>query len=64
MNHKYIILILLSCIITMGCAQTSVVMLDDSLKLAPSDNVRIIEQQPQEPFEIIARLESKYSSSP
>lgn len=59
MKQKNIILILLSCFLAMGCAQTSVVMLDDALKLAPSDNVRILERPPEEPFEIIARLETR-----
>lgn len=59
MKQKNLILLLLSCSLAMGCAQTSVVMLDDSLKLASSENVRILEQPPEEPFEIIARLETR-----
>ena len=52
-------IILLSCLLLIGCTQTSVVLLDDSLRLAPSDNVRIIEQPPEESFQIIARLETR-----
>ncbi len=61
MKQNKVILILISCFLAMSCAQTSVVMLDDSRKFAPSENVRIIEQAPDEPFEIIARLETRGS---
>ncbi len=42
-----------------NCAQTSVVLLDDSRNFGPSNTVRILEQVPNESFEIIARLETR-----
>src|SRR3989339_1062526 len=61
MNHNKVIQILLSCFIIAGCAQTSIVKMDDTKKFAPSMGVRVLEQAPDQPFEIIARLETRGS---
>ena len=59
MNITKIITILLLCLFVNNCAQTSVVMLDESLNFEPSTNVKIIEYIPEEPFVIIAKLETR-----
>lgn len=42
-----------------GCANTSVVMLDEDDKYAPSNSVEILEDIPDKEFEAIARLETQ-----
>lgn len=43
----------------LGCAQTSVVLLDESFKFSPSENVRILDEPPKEPYLVLARLETR-----
>ena len=57
---KYILLIftILSIFIT-GCATTSVLMLDESKQYPPSQYVAILNDQPTEPYIVIAQLETR-----
>jgi hypothetical protein len=59
MNIIKIISIFILYMFVNNCAQTSIVMLDESLNFEPSENVRIIEYIPEEPFVIIAKLETR-----
>src|SRR5690625_1584441 len=59
MKLQNTILLILPLFITVGCAQTSLVKLEESRQFAPPDNVLILEHVPDEPFEIIARLETR-----
>ena len=42
-----------------GCAQTSAVMFDDSVKYPPTHNVQIMTEVPTKPFKQIALLEAR-----
>ena len=45
----------------LGCAQTSVLLMDESKKYAPSDDVKILEQAPSVQYMTIAILETRGS---
>lgn len=60
MNFKVIVL---SIVVLSGCAQTSVVLIDDTIKLSPSQSVLILDEPPSEPFKILARLETRGSQN-
>ena len=46
----------------LGCAQTSVLLMDESKKFAPSDDVKILEQAPSVQYMTIAILETRGSA--
>ena len=43
----------------LGCASTGVVLLDDTIKYTPSENVEILIEKPKRPYKVIAKLETK-----
>jgi hypothetical protein len=56
---KHFILPLLIAFYIGGCANTSVVILNESDKFAPSNSVQILQNIPNESYKVIARLETR-----
>jgi len=42
-----------------ACTNTNVVLLDESKKYAPSQSVQILDRPPEQPYEVIAQLETR-----
>lgn len=55
-SSLFLFLILL---IIFNCASTGVVLLDDTIKYPPSENVEILIEKPKRPHKVIAKLETK-----
>ena len=59
MRNTTVLLLILFSIFISGCATTSVLMFDESRQYPPSQFVAILNEQPSEPYIVIAQLETR-----
>ena len=55
---RTLITVIMVGLLSSACVNTKVVILDESQKYAPSRSVQILERPPEQPYEVIAKLET------